>query len=91
LLLQRWSLIAPLRQEHRTGGRAAESGGQGIAWLQKTQLVGPGLIEGAGTFQLRIAAEVMGQVLEAAGGLHFAQQAEQVAEAHGGRGLSAES
>jgi hypothetical protein len=62
-----------------------------MTWLEKAELAVPGLIEGASTLQLRIAAEVMGQGLEAAGGLHFAQPAEQVAEAHGGRGLSAGS
>jgi hypothetical protein len=89
--LQGCGFIAPLGQEHSAGGRAGEGGGQGIAWLEKAELARAGLIEGAGTLQLRIAAEVMGQVLEATGGLHFAQPAEQVAEAHGGRWLSAGS
>ena len=76
------AFVALGRQQDGAGTTGVEGGRQGVAGLQETHLPAEGLIEGRRRPQLGILPEVVLKGLDPTCGLHLAQLAEQLAEAH---------
>ena len=82
-LLQCLGRLVPGGQQHGGGAAAVQGCAERVARFEEADLGGTGLVEGGSSLDGGVACQVVGHGPWTTGGLHFAQVAEQVAEAHG--------